>query len=95
MLKLKEYRLKIGLTQSEIAFKLGMNQQSYSRYENGTTEPNIETLIKIADFFQISIDDALATDGANKAAANAAPATPNLTDLDFVFKILFCIICSF
>ncbi len=59
MLKLKEYRLKIGLTQSEIAFKLGMNQQSYSRYENGTTEPNIETLIKIADFFQISIDDLL------------------------------------
>lgn len=59
MLKLKEYRLRMGVTQNEIAFRLGMTQQTYSRYENGVNEPNLEILIKIADFFQVSIDDLL------------------------------------
>lgn len=59
MLKLKEYRLRMGVTQNQIAFRLGMTQQTYSRYENGVNEPSIEILVKIADYFQVSIDDLL------------------------------------
>ncbi len=35
---------------------LNIKQQSYSRYEYGTGEPNLETLVKLAKFFEVSTD---------------------------------------
>ena len=55
-MKLLELRKKNNLTQSEIAEKLFMSQNCYSSYENGRTEPNIETLCKLADLYKVSID---------------------------------------
>lgn len=39
-----------------MAEKLGITQPSYIRYENGTSEPKLETLVKIADIFDVSVD---------------------------------------
>lgn len=39
-----------------MAEMLNIRQQSYARYELGTGEPNLETLSKIADIFEVSID---------------------------------------
>lgn len=36
--------------------ELNTNQNTVSRYETGEREPNIATLIKIADFFNVSVD---------------------------------------
>ena len=52
---LKEARLKLNLTQIEVAEKLGVAKSTYSMYESGTREPNINTMKKIADVFNISI----------------------------------------
>ena len=54
--RLKEQRKLYGLTQREIAERLGMSQPSYIRYENGTAEPSQENLVKIADIFDVSVD---------------------------------------
>ena len=51
-----ELRKRNNLTQREVAKTLGIAQPSYIRYENGTSEPTQETLVKIADLFDVSVD---------------------------------------
>ena len=53
---LKELRKEKKATQEEIAKYLGIKKQSYSRYELDIAEPNIENLIKLADYFGVSVD---------------------------------------
>lgn len=54
--RLQEQRVLYGYTQREMAEKLGMAQPSYIRYENGTSEPTQQNLVKIADIFDVSVD---------------------------------------
>lgn len=54
--RLKELRKEKKLTQQEIAELLGVKRNTYSDWENGKTEPNFENLIKLADFFEVSLD---------------------------------------
>ena len=51
-----ELRKRNNLTQKAMANSLGITQPSYIRYENGTAEPTQQTLVKIADLFDVSID---------------------------------------
>ncbi|WGT37945.1 helix-turn-helix transcriptional regulator [Lysinibacillus sp. 1 U-2021] len=43
-------------TQGYVADKLNVARTSYTAYENGTKQPTLETLINIADLFDVSID---------------------------------------
>lgn len=43
-------------TQEEIAKCLGISRARYSHYENGRSEPDIQTLKKLADFFKVTTD---------------------------------------
>jgi transcriptional regulator with XRE-family HTH domain len=55
-LKLKELRKEHKLTQEQISILLNVKQNTYSQYENGVREPDIDNLIKLADIFKVSID---------------------------------------
>ena len=44
------------MTQEQTAQKLGLTQATYSRYENGTNEPDLATLKNISQLFDCSID---------------------------------------
>ena len=55
--KLKELRFSYNLTQTDLAIKLGISRVNYTRYENGKVNPDYETLIKIADFYDVSLDE--------------------------------------
>lgn len=44
------------MSQQKLAIELGMNQNSVSRYETGEREADYQTLISIADYFDVSID---------------------------------------
>ena len=50
-------RKEFEYTQREVAQMLGISQPSYIRYENGTSQPNLQTLAKIADIFKISLQN--------------------------------------
>lgn len=54
--RLKELRLKKGLTQQQIADEIGVNRGSYSNWEKGKREPSFENLIKLADLLEVSLD---------------------------------------
>ena len=53
---MKELRQKRKISQVKLAMDLSMNQNSISRYENGTREADYKTLIQFADYFDVSID---------------------------------------
>ncbi len=55
-MRLKNLRESRGISQLKMAMDLSMNQNSISRYENGVREADYATLIKIADYFEVSID---------------------------------------
>ena len=56
MLKLKELRETIGISQSAFAREINVAQNTVSNWERGTREPDNETLAKIADFFGVTTD---------------------------------------
>ena len=60
--KLKIYREKNKMTQSEVAEALGIKSATISKYESGLLEPNIESLKKLANLFNISVDELLKED---------------------------------
>jgi transcriptional regulator with XRE-family HTH domain len=55
--KLKELQKKLPFTIEETAKKLNMPKSTYNQYLIGYNEPNIKTLIKLADFFDVTIDE--------------------------------------
>ncbi len=55
-MRLKEIRKSKGISQLKLALDLNTNQNTISRYETGEREPGIAELIKIADYFNVSID---------------------------------------
>ena len=56
MENLKILRNQYKLTQNDLSKKLNISRVNLSRYENGEVEPNFETLIKIANYFDVSVD---------------------------------------
>ena len=53
---LKELRKKRGESQEDVAKALNTTLRTYQNYEYGQREPNIEMILKIADYFNVSID---------------------------------------
>ena len=55
--KLKELRIAENLTQEQLAKNLNISRANYTRYETDKVRPDYETLIKIADYYDISLDE--------------------------------------
>ena len=55
-MRIKELRKKKGISQLRLATDLNTTQNTISRYETGEREPGIDELIKIADYFNVSVD---------------------------------------
>ncbi len=58
---LRTLRMRNGLSQDELAEKLFVTRQAVSRWENGETTPNVETLKLLSRFFDVSINTLLGT----------------------------------
>ena len=56
MIRLQELRQEKSISQAELAKALGLTQQSYSRYERGVCELSYNALIKLARYFDVSVD---------------------------------------
>lgn len=54
--KLKVLRRKLGITQSQTAYYLGVTRSTYAYYETGKVQPSLETLRKIARLYGVSAD---------------------------------------
>lgn len=55
-MNLKKLRLERGLRQEDMAKLINKSDVAYGYYESGRNEPDLQTLIKLADFFGCSVD---------------------------------------
>ncbi len=53
---LKALREEAAVSQKQLADAIGVSQQSINKYENHNIEPDIETMIRIANYFNTSVD---------------------------------------
>lgn len=60
--KISIERKKLGLSQEDLAKKVGVSQKSISKYERGTRRPSYETLTAMANLFNVTIDYLLNSD---------------------------------
>lgn len=61
--KLKKARHDTGFTQREVAKETRISQATIANYETGRTEPDLENLGILADFYGVSVDWLLGTRG--------------------------------
>jgi len=54
--RLRECRKEKGLTQGQVAIYCDITEKTYQNYELSTREPRLEILIRIAEFYEVSLD---------------------------------------
>lgn len=70
--KIKKLRVEKGYTQEDVATFLGVAPQTVYKYEKGINEPDVATISKLADFFDVSVDYLLGRDTINEPIEIAA-----------------------
>ena len=82
-MKIREIREQKGLSQTELSRILGVAQNTLSQYELGKREPDLDTIHKLADYFEVTTDYLLGRSeipqGEVFAASNSDP-DKDLTD---------------
>ena len=54
--RLAELRVRCGYTQKVIGERVGVSKSAFANYENGERQPNFDTIVKIADALDVSVD---------------------------------------
>ncbi len=75
------FRKKAILTQTQVAEALGVDRSTYAYYETGATTPKFNTLLKLAQLYNISIDDIL---GGDLEDVSAKSDDDHFTDVNFI-----------
>ena len=57
--RLKELRMEKGLSQQKLGELLGFCNQTISFWESGSREPDLDTLVKIAPYFEVPMEELL------------------------------------
>lgn len=70
---LKKLREEAGVTQKQLADAVSVSQQSINKYENHNIEPDIATLVQIADFFHTSVDYLIGHSSIRRKVESVAP----------------------
>lgn len=79
MNRIKELRNEKGLLQSDIAKYIGKSERIVGFYEKGERDPNTDTLLKLSELFDVSIDYILGKSNVKNSK------TINLNDIDIAF----------
>lgn len=84
---IRKLRREKGMTQAELAKKMHLKQYNISDYEIGRIEPNVSTLIRLADVFGVSMDELFGKDIANKSKDVQACSDVE-EELEYISKLL-------
>lgn len=97
--RLKKLRIEKNISQQELANYLSISRQAISNWETDRTQPNIETLIKLCNYYNISIDSMFSEAEKKEFNTNIKPKN-NLSKQELFYKkltpfiILTCVIFS-
>lgn len=70
--RIAQEREKLHLTQAELASRVNVSQKSISKYERGDRRPTFETIAKMAELFEVSVDYLIGTESNNKKNSHGA-----------------------
>lgn len=70
-MRIKEIREKKRILQKDLAARLGIANNTFSQYENGKRQPDVETLTRIAQELGVSLDELVGVDGQKKEEPTA------------------------
>lgn len=73
--RIYRFRRKSGLSQEQLAEKIGVSRQAVSKWESGTSTPELEKLLALSECFQITLDELVKEDAADRDANNV-PSKP-------------------
>ena len=73
---LKTLRTQAGMTQTELGEKLSISAQAISKWERDESQPDIETLKKLAEIYGVSVAEIIDPDETNRKVSNPAEPTP-------------------
>ena len=60
--RIKEFRAKLGITQEELAFKVGVRRETIGNLENGRYNPSLVLAWKVAKVFDVPIEEIFTID---------------------------------
>lgn len=90
---LKKYREQNGYSQSELASKLHVTRQCISKWEKGVTQPDLETLTRISELLDVSVDALLKSDDSSSDDVPMVKAEIEFNRNCLVFNILVALFC--
>lgn len=76
--RLKDLRKQAGITQVDVAEKLGISQPAYASWERGVKKPTQENLVKIAQILNVSVD---------YLVGNSEKKTDELDNIELLFRM--------
>lgn len=88
---IKKLRKENGMSQEQLAEKLGVSRQSVSLWETGNTQPTLEVVAKIADLFAISTDELLNGEKKNEISGTSCTVTDSKRIFSIKKIVLICI----
>ena len=82
MIRIRELRKKCGITMKELGEKIGVAESTVSQYETGKRQPDYETMLKLGEYFGVTVDFLL---GSEKAPT--VEGERNVSDEDIKFAL--------
>lgn len=71
--RIYKFRRKSGLSQEQLAEKIGVSRQAISKWESGTSTPELEKLLALSDCFSITLDELVKDETANQGGQVKPP----------------------
>ena len=71
--KLQKLRRESGLSQEKLAEQLNVSRQAVSRWELGTAAPDVDTIVRLSKFFQVSIEYLILEECQDPSGSRTAP----------------------
>lgn len=69
--RIREIRKKHGITMKQLGQELGLGESTISQYETGKRQPDNETLLKISEYFDVTVGYLLGVEGGTDTATEA------------------------
>lgn len=79
--RLKTYRLACGLSQSQIADRLGIDRSTYTYYETGRFQPSLDILGILCKIYNVSFNELLGSDESSLELNDAEPSSSAVSSL--------------
>lgn len=80
--RIYQFRRKNGLSQEQLAERIGVSRQAISKWESGTSTPELEKLFALSECFNITLDELVKDEAANQETSE----TPQKSEKDAVSK---------